>query len=143
MRTGDRLRTVLAVRRRLPLLSWIALLAMAALALLPSISHALARAQGSSPYVEVCTTQGARLVALADDGGATTVEPGAGGMAGAAQLQHCPLCSLSSDMPALPVPDTAPALPLAAARPPALFFQAPYTLHAWCSAQPRGPPAIS
>jgi len=26
---------------------------------------------------------------------------------------------------------------------PALFLQAPHTLHAWASAQPRAPPALS
>ncbi len=126
-----------ATRRHLPLLTWIALLAICALALLPTVSHALADTDGASRYTEVCTPQGAKLVALDGDaqGGAPVV--------GADHLQHCPLCSLSCSAPPLPAAAVALVLPLTSTAVPTLFLQAPRTLHAWRSAQPRGPPGTA
>ena len=53
------------LRRRLPLCTWFAILAMLALALLPTVSHAVAHGQGSrSAWAEVCTPQGMKWVAV-------------------------------------------------------------------------------
>jgi len=134
-----------ALRRQLPSLSWIAFLAIAALALLPTFSHALAWAQGqgqgqrTSPYVEICTPQGAKLVALKGEPADATQAPGAQ----AGHLQHCPLCGIAFDAPPPPMAAVALLLPIASARLPALYLHAPYTLHAWRSAQPRAPPTVS
>ena len=124
---------------RLPL--WLALVAMLALALLPTLSHALAFARGGAAWAEVCTPQGMRLVAV--DAAQAAADPDAPAQA-AGRLEHCPLCALGADLPALPpAAPAALALPLAAAEPPPLFLHAPRTLFAWHSAQPRGPPSFS
>jgi hypothetical protein len=124
---------------RLPL--WLALVAMLALALLPTLSHALTFARGGAAWAELCTPQGMRLVAV--DAAQAAADTGAPAQA-AGHLEHCPLCALGADLPMLP--PAAPAalvLPLAAADAPALFLHAPRTLFAWRSAQPRGPPLFS
>jgi len=125
-------------RRRLRPLSWLALVAMLALALAPTLSHALALARGGSAWAEVCTPQGARLVALGD----VASEPAPG--QAVSHLENCPFCALSSA--GLAPPPAAPArlaLPLAGNEAPPLFLHGPRTLHAWRSAQPRAPPSIS
>ncbi len=113
---------------------------MLALALLPSLSHALAGRD--SRWAEVCTPQGTRLVAV----DAAERSGGSGGtpMQAQAHLEHCPYCALSA--PALGLPPAVPAVlpPQALAQAvPALFLHAPRTLFAWRSAQPRGPPVLS
>ncbi len=111
---------------------------MLGLALLPTLSHALAGRD--TRWAEVCTPQGTRLVAV------DAAERSASGtpMRAQAHLEHCPYCALSA--PALGPPPAVPAVlpprPLAQAV-PALFLHAPRTLFAWRSAQPRGPPAFS
>ena len=123
---------------RLPL--WLALVAMLALALLPTVSHALAFARGGAAWAEVCTPQGMRLVSV---DAAQAVDTGAPVQA-AGHLEHCPLCALGADLPALPpAPLAALPQPLGVAPMPALFLHAPRTLFAWRSAQPRGPPSFS
>lgn len=125
-------------RHRLP--AWIALVAMLALALLPTVSHALAFARGGSAWAEVCTPQGMRLVAL---DASQTADPAAPVQA-AGHLEHCPFCALAADAPPLPpAPAAALPQPLAATAVPALFLQAPRPLFAWASAQPRAPPLFS
>jgi Protein of unknown function (DUF2946) len=125
-----------AVRRHRRLTAWIALLAMLAIALVPTVSRAMAFATGSPSWAEICTPQGMKLVA-AVDGDEAPVQTGA-------HLDHCALCGLSSDgaapLPALPVPLQ---LPVGSAEVPRLFLQAAHTLHAWRSAQPRAPPVLA
>jgi len=125
-------------RRRLRPLIWIALLAMWATALLPTVSHALALAHGDAGrWAELCTPQGMRRVVVADAAGAEPVSlPSAAG-----HLEHCPLCALGAGAAAPPpAPPAVLALPGAGAEPPALALHAPDTPHAWRTAQPRGPP---
>jgi hypothetical protein len=108
----------------------LALVAIWALALLPTLSHALARADAATLGV-ICTPQGPKQA----PGDATSA---------ASALQHCALCALAADAP--PLLPAAPALQMpaaAAAFEPLLFLQAPRTLHAWAAAQPRAPPAAS
>lgn len=116
--------------------AWIALLAMLAFALVPTVSRALAFAGGSANWAEVCSPQGIKWVSLAE--GDEAPAPAAG------HLDHCALCSMASDgaapLPARPAPV---ALPVGSAEIPRLFLQAAHTLHAWCLAQPRAPPAWS
>lgn len=124
-----------ALRHHLRFATWLALIAIAAMALLPTLSHALARqaGAGSSTFTEVCTPQGTKLVALADGQDAPD--------SAMLQLEHCSWCSGAlgnlAPLPAAPRYD----LPVAGADfVPAPFLQAPYTLHAWASTQPRAPP---
>ncbi len=114
---------------------------MLALALLPSLSHALAHARGGdSAWAEVCTPRGMRLVALDADGATDPAAP----VQAAGHLEHCPLCALGADTAALPpAPAADLALPAGASLLPPLFLLAPRTLFAWRSAQPRGPPFAS
>ncbi len=112
------------------------------MALLPAISHALALARGqSTQWTEVCTPQGMRLVALPDSA------PGSDGavpLQAAAHLEHCPMCHTAQDTPLLPAtPAGAVAWRAEGRTVPLLYLHAPYTLHAWRSAQPRGPPILS
>jgi Protein of unknown function (DUF2946) len=125
-----------ALRHRLHRLSWIALLAIFGLAMVPTISHALARVTGTSAWTEVCTPQGTQLVAL-DETGSGPVTPAAGG----SHLDHCPLCGLGGS-PVAPPPVAAPVtflIDLGNAT-PTLFLRAPRPLFAWAAAQPRAPP---
>ncbi len=117
---------------------WVALIALWAVALLPMVSHAMARASGeaNTRYTEVCTPQGMKLVALAD--GETAPD------SNLLQMEHCHWCTPAlGDAAPPPVP---PALPVLAPLPallPAAFLQAPATAYAWASAQPRAPPTAS
>ncbi len=107
---------------------------MLALALLPTVSHALARS--GTGFAEVCTPQGMKVVALADG----ERQPSTA----ATHLEHCAYCSAgfsAVDLP--PPPPVLPVLNVAGSEAPPLFLQAPTTLHAWATAQPRGPPALS
>ncbi len=110
------------------------------MALLPTLSHALASARGDSAWAEICTPQGMRLVAVSADPDESSPAP----LSAAAHLEHCPYCAQSAGTLGLPpAPMGVPFLPVASAEPPALFLQAPHTLHAWRIAQPRAPPAHS
>ena len=116
----------------------LAMLAMLALALLPTVSHALALSRGGNAWAEVCTPQGMRLVAVDDSASDAAPTRTAG------HLEHCALCALAGVAAAPPpAPAVVPLLPLASVEPPRLFLHAPRTLFALCTAQPRGPPTIS
>jgi hypothetical protein len=121
---------VLAHRAHLRRHGWIALLAIWALALLPTLSQALASATGERAWAEVCTAQGTRWVALDD----AAPEPGP-----ASVLEHCPFCG---GTPALGLPPVPAAWRLAAAdheQPITAGVAAPKPL-AGLQARPRGPP---
>ncbi len=132
-------RAVNALRRRLQPLTWIALVAMLALALLPTLSHALVHARGGpGGWAEVCTPQGMRLVALdaADDAGVPAASPGS--------MEHCPYCAHAAGDAFMPAPAAPSAdIRLPADTVPSLFLHAGRTLFAWASAFPRGPPQVS
>jgi len=127
---------VLTLRRQLRRVTWIALTAMLALALMPALSHALSFARGvPSALSEVCTPQGAKLVAPTEQ----APEPAAP----LAHLDHCPFCALQAAVGLPPAPaQSVAALGLTHAVPP-LFLAAPRPLFAWAAAQPRAPPARS
>jgi hypothetical protein len=126
-------------RRRHSLALWFALLAMWFGVLAPTVSHALAAA-GSSAWVEVCTTQGMRWVAVADEANAGPADASGGP---AAHLDHCPACNAGGGGMA-PPPAPLPWAPLPSLREglPPRFEQAPRTAHAWQPAQARAPPAL-
>lgn len=117
---------------------WLALIAIAAMALLPTLSHALARSggAGSTAFTEVCTPQGMKVVALTDGEEAPD--------SAQLRLEHCHWCTAAiGDLAPPPVilPQEVPAA--AGVCVPTLFLQARHTLHAWASVQPRAPPALS
>ena len=123
-----------ATRRHRRLTVWIALLAMLAFALVPTLSRALAPAQGASTWAEICTPQGMRRVALADgDPAPTPASP---------SLDHCAFCGLSGDGPA-PLPAAQPRLPQppGCASVPSRHLQASRPQPEWRRAQARAPPS--
>ncbi len=120
---------------------WLAIWALLFAALAPTLSHAVRAATPDAGWVEVCTVAGSKWVQLsqsADDAGAPDSDPGLHA------LEHCPACSAYTPAPGLPPSDYATLLQLSLGDAlPSLFLQAPHTLFAWASAQPRGPPSQS
>lgn len=118
--------------------AWIALLAILAATLMPTLAQAVAASQGSA-WVEVCTVGGSRWVNAAAPGEAL---PSDDAPASAHAFDQCPYCHLHLNgfVPLAAAPVDALGLDLSHALPRA-FLEAPHTLHAWASAQPRGPPA--
>jgi hypothetical protein len=127
------------VRKHLQRFVGLALTAMLALALLPTVAHALSFAQGGKgALAEICTPQGAQWVVV--EGSAPGNELP---MTGIHHLEDCPYCGQGASALGMP-----PALPTAwaansGADVPPLFLHAPRTQFAWIAAQPRGPPSLS
>jgi hypothetical protein len=120
------------IRRLHRRLAWIALFAMLAMALAPTVSHALAAEQ--APWSAVCSAMGSTPSAPMADPTQAPIQ---------AHLDHCPFCALQGATPALPSAPT-PWLPGELSQPmPALYWRAPHPLFAWCAAQPRAPPVLS
>jgi hypothetical protein len=117
-------------RRPRRFVTWLALVAMLALALMPTLSHAMAQARGASVFDEICSSAGPK-----------PVDPAQGVAFG--HLDHCPFCHLQAQPFAPPPAPQALVLLPAAHEAPALFFSAARTLFAWRSAQPRAPPLVS
>lgn len=131
----------MALSRRHRCLSlWLTLVAMVLATLAPGISRAKAYADGeSAPWAVVCSV----LPGVAAPGAPDDSE-GQAEKAGGVMGEHCPFCMPRAG--ALAPPPALPGMALGAvvtADPPALFLLAPRPLHAWCSAQPRAPPALS
>jgi hypothetical protein len=131
------------------LAAWLALAAMLALALAPSVSRALAASRGEAGFAEVCTSVGIRFVdmtpALGSSPGAQGEAGGSGENGAVATLEHtgpCPLCAVGpiGGVPGEPAAaghrgDGATLLQLA---PP----EAPRPVRIALAASPRGPPAL-
>lgn len=110
---------------------WAALLAVLLAALAPTLSRAMAAADGPGA-LEVCSVAGR----APDDG---TPADGV-----AHPFEHCPWCSGHLPTPALPPapPATVPAAEVVREW-PAAFLAAPATPHAWSSARARAPPSLA
>ena len=119
-------------------LVWLTAWVIALSALAPTISRALAHA-GSVQWVQVCTSEGIRWIALSDaDNGADSGEAGKSAL----HLDHCPLCVLMGER--LAPPAEAPVLALermAHAAPVAVLRHAVWAQPVR-AAHPRGPPAL-
>ena len=127
-----------SLRRRLRELTWLALTAVLALSLLPTVAHALSDARsGPGAFTEVCTPQGAQWVDV--DGQPVDRESPAGGPM---SLEHCPcFASSATAIGLLQAPQQLQPGALAGTSVPPRSMQTPRTLFAWASAQPRAPPA--
>lgn len=126
-------------RRNIRRSAWIALLAVLAMALVPTLARALAHGQGvGTQWIEVCTAQGMTLVAVADHG----AEPGDGGASLLPQLEHCPFCTLGHSGPILPTLGFEVPPSVSASDRPSWLELPPHPLGGWRSAQPRGPPLL-
>ncbi|MDP1964592.1 MAG: DUF2946 domain-containing protein, partial [Reyranella sp.] len=75
------------LRRRLRPLTWLALVAMLGLGLLPAVSHALAWAGGTSSWAEVCTVRGLSRVVVGE------LPAGKGNMPATGTFEDCPYCA--------------------------------------------------
>ena len=119
-------------------LVWLTAWVIALSALAPTVSRALAHA-GSVQWVQVCTSEGIRWIALSDaDNGADSGEAGKTAL----HLDHCPLCVLMGER--LAPPAEAPVLALermAHAAPVAVLRHAVWAQPVR-AAHPRGPPAL-
>ncbi len=127
---------MLTLRRHLRELTAVALLAIAALALMPTVSRLLAHATGSAALAEICTPAGLKRLTTGGESPAPVLAD--------AHLDQCPLCTLAGAA-LLPPTSLATALASAVPRegPPRLFGAAPRPLFAWASSRPRGPPSIA
>jgi hypothetical protein len=95
-------------------------------------------ASDQDDWVEICTAQGMRWVALEAGVGA---EPASPADAANGHLERCPWCSLAGHVMA-PPPALGSTLRLKPQRlgPPPRYLSAARTAHVWCSAQARAPP---
>jgi hypothetical protein len=115
--------------------------AVLAMAVVPTLSHALAHVNGGNGgWAEVCTPQGMKLVALAE----STGDAGGPASSAAVSTDHCLVCGVSAGTSVLPAPRAALPPALAGADgPPGPPPRLPLTRVAWANAQPRAPPAVS
>ncbi len=110
-----------------------ALVAILALAIVPTMSRLLAAASGGAAWTQVCTPQGMKPQTAGDE------QPLPGPLAGL-HGDHCALCAAAAT-PFVPPDSGAPwRAPSQADAVPALFGAAPRPLFAWAVTRPRGPP---
>lgn len=123
--------------------AWLALLAVWSLALLPTLSQALAAHTGEAGWVEVCTVQGARWVPMAPAGAAGDAASGKPAGSAAVAFEHCPWCG-SHAGDAVPPAPAASLLAPARGEPLATVVRrgAP-AAPPWPDARPRAPPRIA
>jgi len=129
---------------------WAALCAMIAMAIAPTISHAIVRFSGQpapAMVMEVCTTRGVERISMAP--GLQLTDPskdeGSKTLPASHDLnaEHCPMCGQSGHSALPPPSQSVLKLPGLSDAPPRLFLLAPRPLFAWLRARPRGPPHIS
>lgn len=121
---------MLKLRRRLPWIARLALVATLALALLPTLSRAMAAGDASGPWAEICSSTGVKPL--------TDPTP----TQAAGHLDHCPLCTLQDSLPALPAAQHTACVPTDASAHTGPSVRTPRpTAVPWSLATPRGPPA--
>lgn len=118
---------------------------MLALVLMPMVSRALNANLSAQGWVEICSAQGSRWIALSAGADTSTRVASPVGEPETPSLlsawDHCDYCSLQNSTPALPSVASSLSLPLDLGHEvPELFLQAPRRLHAWSPAQSRAPP---
>ncbi|KQW87293.1 hypothetical protein ASC94_28260 [Massilia sp. Root418] len=116
---------------------WIAIIAVLMNALAPSISHALAAAEGNPAAFEICRADKSKPLPapfLQMDG-----EEDRKAMSMGEDCGYCATHAGSFGMP----PSMVSGLPFAVQSRlhPFLFYRAPQPLAAWSASRPRGPPA--
>jgi len=120
------------LRQHQRLATWVTLFTLVLALMAPTVSRAMAFVQGEvAPWGEVCSVGDQPM----DEHQGKPSDPVAHA------LDHCPFCSLQSAATGWP---PAPLVVAAASQLshalPALFLQAPRTLHVWSAAQARAPP---
>ena len=115
--------------------SWMAILAVLMMAFAPLVSQAVG---ANRAWLEICSASGPKFI-QADAG--SSDQPNK--QSTAYPLEHCPYCSLHASALGMP-PAPLVVLPVIEQRDvPLAFLSAPSTLHAWRTAQPRGPPFLA
>ena len=104
---------------------------MLCLAVVPTLSHAIAWSAGAALPSDVCSVNDS--LALAGDAPATTASH---------HLDHCPICGVAAHAAPPPVPVACTLMAAPATSAPELFWVSPRPLHAWASAPSRAPPLI-
>lgn len=125
------------MEKRQALHIWIAVLAILFSALAPTVSHALAKADGDANFLILCTSNG-KLVQTplpTDDGKAPASVKVA--------MEHCSFCTTHGAHAALPLAAALPQMTAGRAVYPPLFYLAPAPLAAWAAANPRAPPILA
>ncbi|WP_313872679.1 DUF2946 domain-containing protein [Rugamonas sp. DEMB1] len=124
---------------------WLACCAILLNALAPSISHAIAFANGQPTAWEVCRSDGSRLTPA--PAGTTLAQQPASGREPQQQrgikLDDCGYCATHAGSFGLPPAGAVSAglFDLPRLQPP-LFYRSPSPLTAWSAGRPRGPPAV-
>lgn len=140
----------MAFRHTRPLFVWLTAWVMLAAAVAPAISQWLwSQRADASQWVEVCSAQGTRWVAVGTDAASASASgegpavPQGPGKELAHGQGHCPACLVQDHHPGLP-PAALALLPEAPRGQgvPALFLSAPRTLAVWATAQARAPPVL-
>lgn len=129
--------------RARPSLTWLVALVMLMSACLPALAMVWGPQSSSTHWVNVCSAQGSRWVAVTDDGELQTDSPSNGSPTGTSS--HCPWCL--SHAPTLPLPDASglyvAVVPLAPLPRPLAWLHGPHQQHAWSPLQSRAPPVLS
>jgi hypothetical protein len=129
--------------------AWLACLAILLNALAPTISHAMAKAQGDdTPWAQICSTNGARLIpldlgSLSADTSTSSRQDGEPQQSSMA-MDHCAYCLTHAGSFAVFTDTPLPAFSTMVSQDyPARFYQSPHRLFVWATASPRAPPVLS
>jgi hypothetical protein len=127
-------------RAQQKLLAAIAALVMTFASLAPAWAAAISGAPGVAGWVELCSADGAKRIAVDANGDPVSSEPSKHKTSG----EHCPFCNLQQTPATLPpaptqvVPQT-----VEHATFPALFYAATRPSHAWAPSRSRAPPELA
>ena len=130
--------------------AWAALCAMIAMAIAPTISHAIFRFSGHAApamVMEICTTRGVERLSMDPSSQMANESIDAQSKTLPAphdlSAEHCPMCGQTGHSGLPPSSPLSLKLPGLSDAPPRLFLLASHPLFAWLQARPRGPPHIS
>jgi hypothetical protein len=105
----------------------------------PTISKVLVMGGSQSPLIEICTTEGVKLISLMDSG-LNVQENSSGGQH--VHTEECPYCHLKLTQFIPPSMLTFVSVKVLAFF-PSLFYQAPHAQFAWAPQLARAPPVLS
>ena len=132
----------MSFQRSIRCVSLIALAIMVFAALAPTITRSMPHGQGSG-YLEVCTAEGIRVVAVAQDGNGQGIPaPQSPSHSTQDHGNDCPFCNLQFSK-FLPPSDTPRVAPQRVSHLPPLFYRAPKPLFAWAQTRSRAPPRLT
>lgn len=123
------------IAKRWGVYAWIAALAVLFNALAPVVSHVMSRADMHGAQADICTAMGAAMAPMPGKSDPDKLVK---------NMTHCGYCATHAASFAMPsAAGLMLALPGTHDTHPSLFFQSPYPLPVWTSAQSRAPPAFA